>query len=274
MDQRPIRDLRVLEAMEACRPGSDDASDPGLGLAAELAAHPEWAERVARLQKLDATLAGAIQDVPVPEGLSQRLLARLAAAQAPGAAVEAHSALPLPQASAPRLSGDRRRVAGRWVVAAAALSAAATLLLAVLWHQHGARQFTVQSMLAEAVEFAGNDTPDGGSLVAEVAPPSNRPLSVAVLATAAVRWRPVSGFLDCRGIAYDLVDANGNRATLYVVRRAVAGVPTAPPFRPALSSGNCSTSAWQEGGLLYVLVVRGEASLYDRFLDLPRGPIT
>jgi hypothetical protein len=94
------------------------------------------------------------------------------------------------------------------------------------------------------------------------------------LATAAVRWRAVSGVLDCRGVAYDLADANGNRATLYVVRRTVAGVPTAPPSRPALSSGNCSTSAWQEGGLLYVLVVRGEASLYDRFLDLPRGPIT
>ncbi len=39
MDEKPIHDERILEALEACRPGSDDVADPLLGpLAAAISA--------------------------------------------------------------------------------------------------------------------------------------------------------------------------------------------------------------------------------------------
>ena len=84
MEDEPIQDVHILEAIEACRPGSNDLSDPGLAfLATELAARAELDDAYERLQRLDAMLAVAFKDVPVPEGLGQRILARLAAARPP-----------------------------------------------------------------------------------------------------------------------------------------------------------------------------------------------
>jgi hypothetical protein len=129
-------------------------------------------------------------------------------------------------------------------------------------------------VLSEALDFYVNEVQSPGQLVVEVAPPPSLPLSPAVLPLPGARWRAIRGFLDRGGLAYDLPGPRGTQATLYVVRRTVAGVPTAPPVRPSLATGNCSTSTWQEGRLLYVLVVRGDASAYVGFLDLPRGPLT
>ena len=82
MTNRPIRDERILEAIEACRPGSDDATDPALAyLAAALAADPELENLYGRLQQVDGMMAAGFRNVPVPEGLKQRLLERLAAAR-------------------------------------------------------------------------------------------------------------------------------------------------------------------------------------------------
>jgi hypothetical protein len=40
-----------------------------------------------------------------------------------------------------------------------------------------------------------------------------------------------------------------------------------------LSTGETSVSAWQEGELLYVLVVDGGIPAYDRFLAASEGPL-
>ncbi len=88
MTDKPIRDERILEAIESCRPGSDDVADAGLAyLAAALAADPELDGLYQRTQQVDAVVAGCFRDVPVPEGLRQRLLDRLEAAETaePGA---------------------------------------------------------------------------------------------------------------------------------------------------------------------------------------------
>jgi hypothetical protein len=42
-----------------------------------------------------------------------------------------------------------------------------------------------------------------------------------------------------------------------------------------LATGHRSTAVWQEGDLLYVLVVEGESREYERFfLELATGPVT
>ena len=78
MNDEPRRDERIAEAIEAYRPGRDDPSDPALApLVERLAADAELALKHQRLQRLDAALGEAIRDVPVPEGLCQRILDRL-----------------------------------------------------------------------------------------------------------------------------------------------------------------------------------------------------
>ena len=78
MSDQPIQDPRIREAMEACRPGSDDLEDPALVfLAEQLAADPKLGHVFERLQRLDGTVAEAFGDVPVPDGLADRITARL-----------------------------------------------------------------------------------------------------------------------------------------------------------------------------------------------------
>jgi hypothetical protein len=74
---------RILEALDACRAGHDDLHDADLAaLAARLAEDADLRDRLARVQRLDVRLAEAIDDVPVPEGLAERLLVALAASPA------------------------------------------------------------------------------------------------------------------------------------------------------------------------------------------------
>jgi hypothetical protein len=276
MDQQPMQDRRILEAMDACRPGSDDVGDPGLApLAAELAANAEFEELFTRLQKLDATLAGAIQDVPPPAGLADRLLVRLATSEAVEGRVSADmAAVAAVGGTVAPASRRLRNHYFRWVVAASVLAAVAVPALVAVLQWRAAHQFTPQSVVSEGLGFYVSETRGPAQFVDDVAPPSALPLSRAVLPLRGVRWRAIQGFLDRAGLAYDLAGPGGAQATLYVVRRTVAGAPAAPPVCPFLATGNCSTSTWQEAGLLYVLVVRGDASAYAGFLDLPRGPLT
>jgi hypothetical protein len=162
----------------------------------------------------------------------------------------------------------------RWVVAASLLAAAVIPALAAVLQWRWAHQFTPQTALSAGLDFFLSEVRDPGQFVADVPPPAAWPPSRAVLPLRGMRWRPIQGFLDRAGLAYDLPGPDGTQATLYVVRRTVAGALAVPPARPSLATGNCSTATWQEGGLLYVLVVRGDASAYAVFLDLPRGPLT
>ena len=82
MDHPPKHDERLLEALEACRPGSADLSDPALAhLAAEIAVDPALERLYERLQQIDARVAAAFQEVPVPAGLAERISERLAEAE-------------------------------------------------------------------------------------------------------------------------------------------------------------------------------------------------
>ena len=73
----------IYEAMEACRPGSQDLSDPGLGfLAQALAEDAALAARYRWVQAMDRQVAAAFADVVVPEGLEARILQHLQTALA------------------------------------------------------------------------------------------------------------------------------------------------------------------------------------------------
>ncbi len=86
MDHLSARRQRLWEAMESCRSGSDDLSDPQFAdLAARLAEDAELRGQFQRLQEADGAIKAAFAQVPVPAGLADRVSRRLAEA-APGAA--------------------------------------------------------------------------------------------------------------------------------------------------------------------------------------------
>ncbi len=282
MDHLSGRRQRLWEAMESCRNGSDDLSDPQFAdLAARLAEDPELRVQFQRLQAADGAIRAAFADVPIPAGLADRVSRRLAEA-APTAILESLAVPPVtvPVAttldSPTPLRGPTTRFSRRRLLLGfTALSAAAVLLAAVFVQTHPPRHDTPDTVLDEAMDFFGMENQPGGELVSLVSPPAEYPLGHDIDRSQAIRWRRVEKFLGGPAVAYDFdLRVIGGRATLYVLDRNVPGLRPYPPDRPRSSTAGKSAAAWQAGNMLYVLVVEGDAGMYSRCLDHSRGPLT
>jgi hypothetical protein len=283
MGNDPNVDPRIVEAMEACRPGSDDVLDPAMEpLRRQLADSPDLARTYQRLQRLDQALADAFRDVPVPEGLQDRILARLETAGVQQSPLAASLSPDAEGVSVPKTRSrqDWRR---RWLIGACGVAAATVLVFGALLHLRRADEFSKSDMLSLAIEHFSSDPRQGGHPISgPVQPPAEFPFSRALAAVfspgevlfSEMRWRAVHGFLNREAVAYDLVGRRGVSATVYVATCSVGGLTTEIPLRPMLSTGQGSASAWQEGDLLYVLVVDGGIQDYERFLATAGGPLT
>lgn len=285
----PNDDRALSEALEACRADGGDLSDPALeSLALRLAADAELAERWTRIQAFDRKIAGAFMAIPVPEGVRQRVLARLVAAAETAEAIAGAPPADPPAASAPRPSQPpsesrpaparrkpaRPSPARRRLLVVAALSAAAAVAVAVWLGDLGTAPRDARQVLDETQQTFLADRAAPGALLTEASPPAGLPLSREVAAQSpAVRWRPVEQLLGTKAVAYDLPARRGVRATLYVARVRVAGLPDRPPLVPSRNTGGAIIGAWQEGPLLYVLAVEGNESDYRRLLRGPSGPV-
>lgn len=284
MGRKPIRDERIIEAIESCRPGTDDVSDPALAfLAAELSADPELDDLYERLQRLDARLAEVFADVPVPEGLADRILGGIASRTAAASCqseqiADVSGQTPATDAATP-LSPARKTSRRRWFAAAAvALSVAASVLIAVVQFQRPVAM-SEDDALGRAIDFFVSDTlAEQGTELTEGNEPEDFPFSRHVRFYQGTSFRPIEGFLECDGVAYDMTNHRGVAATLYVVQRrgvVVPGLPSLPPsYRRAFRTRNCCSVAWESDGLLYVLVVGGSSKqTYNSFLPI-QGPVT
>lgn len=256
MDSQPIRDERILEALEVCRGGGDDSSDPVfVELAEHLTANPALKRLYDRLRRVDVKLSAAFRDVPVPEGLARRITDRLEAERTASAGLEeaAEPAAPLVTTTpvGPRLASRRRLL-----VAAGVLSTGAVLLVAALIYISTRSDYTESAVLTEAIDFFRADVPQRRQLLSNA--PADYPISRDVRREPGMRWRAIRRFLGHRGVAYDLPGPDGAaRATLYVVKLQVAGLKdTQPPALPQRNTGGYCSAAWQDGKVLYVLVLR------------------
>lgn len=296
----------ILRDMDACRPGSDDLARPELArLRAALAEQPDLARLYDKSQRLDARLEDALQQVPVPADLQARLLARLAeerlhpasppaeasaavrSAERGGAELDLSEAVALPPdamvtegrvvvvrepAVETATSQAGRVTRRRWLAMAMATAAA---LLVITWLAWPARQLTPERVLSLAQQYYHDDPAIGSGTPLSVTPPPRQfPFSPRIVRHRPA-WREIEGFLGRKGVAYDLRGPGDIRATLYVVRvkgatpnspEVLGGLPSAPRVQPA-SSGGFPTEAWQEDGLLYVLVVEGNQQDYRNFLN-------
>jgi hypothetical protein len=273
-----MQDDQRLSWIDVCRAGSDDLADESMReLADALQNDPELRSLFQRVQSLDSRIAVALRQVAIPEGLSERILARLACQREASAADKPD--LPRPTAADEEVVGSlpavkRRRQIGRRALLAG-LAAAAAVAAAVLLSRPSAPHLTEESIATAARElFTQGEF--RGELVRVVSPPAGFPMSAAMLALPDARWHRLESFLGRTGVAYELRRA-GARAALYVVRfAAIAGKPKIAlanlPLAPRPSStGGLTTAVWREQGLLYVLVVEGTEAEYRQFLA--RSPV-
>lgn len=266
----------VLARLDACR--RDDLSADDL---ARLAKHPQLARDFERIQSIDRQIAEALDETPVPAGLTGRILERLALAQRERVAVEhvsAASAIAGDAIAEARLAQPpiikfsrqlRSQRLGRRAVLATALGGVAIVALA-LYLRPSETKFTSGSIADSARElFAAGQ--QEGQLVDQFPPPKPFPISSIVQRLPGARWNHLKGFVGRQGVVYHL-QRGKLRASLYVVK--MAGNPRAPEIvadslpadpRPT-STGGLTSAVWREQGLVYVLVVEGSENEYQQFI--------
>jgi hypothetical protein len=274
MDHAARRKHEIRDTMESCRAASGDLNDPQFAdLAAALGQDVELRTQFERIQRADVTIHVMFSDVAVPADLAAKISRRLSevAGARPEGIATLSPALPCPTTVAPLPKRFLRR---RFVAGFAAIAASAAVLAAVWLHFHQPTAMLPGRAIDEAMAYFGQDNGPPGELTSIVAPPNDYPISPAIRRLPDVRWRRVEKFLDGEAVAYDL-PSQGGKATLYVAHRTVADLPDYPPSGPSgptMSTGGNFAAAWQSGGMLYVLVVQGDARTYDSYLN--RGPLT
>lgn len=249
-------DIGIREAIDACRPGGDDLQSLELeAVAAQIQGDPQLRQRFEQLQNLDRTIGREFRQVDVPDGLEERLLARLAWEGEP-----AESEPVTPAAS------DRRTVTRRellWRIGLAASAVAAVVVIGVMYLKPPAEApplfaddltsaDSVAKILAAVDEDAWQTTDptfDGY--------PQSRYLLVPFHA-----WQRIATEHDPEAMVYDITPPGGPDALLFVLRPR-GGVrddsQSGPPATPASTTGGQSLAAWHEkdNDLVYLLVISG-----------------
>ena len=149
--------------------------------------------------------------------------------------------------------------------------------LAVVWlGVHRGPALSEESLIQEANRQFAQRADLPSHALAEHPAPAGYPVDGQLRPGLPTRWRWVGDFLGYSAVAYDLVGPDQTQATLYVLRANTTGLPALPATEPESSAatGQCSVSAWQSAGRVYVLIVDGGRSRYQQFLDLPRAPLT
>jgi hypothetical protein len=259
----------ILEALEVLRPGHNDLADPDLAhpilaqAAQAIDEDPRLAARLARIAHTDEQLASVFPEVPVPAGLEERLLARLATSE------------PLTgDAEQPTLSS--RFVKSRLLWASVAAVAASIAVAIYLWPQVVQPDpMSPSSLLSQAIAHFNSEVGVSGTSVAEQSPPAEFAASSDVRHVTTARWRKIEDFVGSPAVAYDLTGGPGEVATLYVARRKLAKLEmvTLPTPQPWLATGGVSATCWQDVDMLYVLVVEGGQEQYDAFVRQPGSTI-
>ncbi len=172
---------------------------------------------------------------------------------------------------------SRKSKLRRWFLLAGVGTAAVAGLVWLFWPRESAPPLSVAQIQQEALRFAMSEPQElFGSGQPWIGQPGVGPLAFSRAiwvpgrpwSPAEIRFRKVSGLLGREGLAYDLRSAEGLRATLYVVPIHQAGgipveanLPVEPPrYEQTLRTGGYCAAAWQENGLLYLLVVHGDSA--------------
>ncbi len=245
----------ALERLDAVRPGSDDLALPEMaGVSDLLASDVGLAAEHRRRQSWERSVAVSMHDVPVPPGLKERLLAKLA-----------DSATVVEVAPTPRRH-TRRRALGMVSGLAASVVAAGVYWFVV---SNTVDPVTVAELKDAAAALASG----------EVQPEAFKGDFAPVLPSSGNWWRlrarpPVVGLLP---------SDNGHRAAAWqfsfvgragrlqgvLVAIPAESVASPPAGKFAYAGGNAV--AWTEGDFVYVCRVEG--SIHELLRQLDEAPL-
>jgi hypothetical protein len=265
---------QIIEAMEGCRT-SPDADLPELAdaLNQDAVLH----QRFERMRQWDEVVGDALHACPVPEGLCDRLLDALALNDAePAADSFGIAARPLgpdealvdrPPVSA---TGTRRRTWLRrslWL--AASLSGAALILVAVVLNRLGPQTPQLTAEFAdEIIDWTQTVSRSGWKTDFVASELRSAPFAHGVQA-APRRWTCIETRYAAQTVVYDLTVRHNEPTYLFCFASGPSTLPGSPPSTPFSTTGGFSIGAWQHGGHVYVLAVRGGERRYRGLVQSP-----
>lgn len=256
MSQKP----NYREQIDACRPGSSDLSLPALAELAQAAdTDRAIADELARSQRFDRAVSTALHDVPLPAGLLERLEARLA---------EAGDAEPVESTGEVALPPPPVRFTPRGILAAALSIAALAFiaLSAMFWPQPGRQVSSAELAELSSAWFDQKLAQNVWNPVRSAPPTFPVPGGVS----GANGWQPFATPAGEKGVVYDLTRGLRPRARLFVIATPHDYQVGTLPTRLRDATGNVAVAAWQQGRLLFVVVVVQEnGQMLDHFVRPP-----
>lgn len=285
-----MSERRHFEAIDACRPNSDDLRQPEMAdLAEALQVDPRLGSNYQRSQEFDAIVVRMMPDLPVPDGLEERLLLALTTSQdadresreagewfddncrAKGQAVQPRAAREHVPATA--RDGVGRRPRGRrwaWTLAAASLVAAGAVAAVLVL----APSFTAiepradEQLPREILAWVDAVVREGWNTDFEADRVRRRPLDLAVRATPR-RWCSIRTRYDPQTAVYDVSSRDADFALAFCMDAPVRTslLPEIPPWNPQPATGGLTVGVWRRGNLVYVLACRGGTRRYRELIE-------
>lgn len=264
---------RILEALDACRPESDDlhaADHPELTEAAALVDDDASVqEALARIQHFDQQIGRAMDDVDLPAGLAARMKARLAASSpAPDEADSANCEVPATVSVSQPVETNRRR----WLWATVSAVAASLAVAVGIWQFGIPRDVALSReqfrILSQEFHTLAQDSSAWQTDLTQA--PAGLPFPQNALMARVKGFKTFAK--DRHAVAYD-VSYQNRRATVIVYSGTAPGLQLVPPRNPSFNSQGVCIGLWQRNGLLFALVVEGSASNYRQFLQSNQGTL-
>lgn len=250
----PTRQHELLAAARLHEPdfGLDEADAEALR--AMLAEDPQLQSELDHLERWDAMLGHAMDDVPVPGGLADRLRATVDQELAVSPVTQSGS-------SAPAKLGSRRG----WLLGAMAVAAAVLVAIGIGAYVGQPAMIDVAQLEHEAIEVTSDLEAIAWQDVRAVYPSEAFPRQVRFKPQ---RWGHVRTSLDRSAVLFDLVRPGAPRAALLAMKSSAASehLPEHPSLQPSSPSGNVCVGTWQKDGYVYSLVVSGGKARYQLFL--------
>jgi hypothetical protein len=248
---------KIREAIDACRPGSDDLAAPEMqDVARQIDADPAARSLLEQTQREDKVIAQAFQQVGIPVGLEQRLLAALLAAEPIDDVARADVA------TAPVEEGVEAAPPGPRVWRRVFIGAvAASLMLAVglaVWNRQpplGASRLAplVLQWIKDVEQF---EEGRWQAFQREDFPQ---------LRWVPQRWASLPTELDEKAVVFDFPLRDGRRLLLFQFRSSRPVTLPPVPFQSLPATGRWSLGAWEENGVVFVAVSSDPQLLKNAF---------
>jgi hypothetical protein len=271
-----MTDQEIQQAIDACRPGSDDLQQPEMAALAEaIRCDPDVRRRYECSQQFDALVRDPFRDVPVPDGLEERLLAAIGSSLDRTTVESQEPVALLPSEHHDRKAAEeagrwpRRKGRRIWTVMAGSLMAAAALVgfLLLVPYFSGDEPLPDDRLPGEIMAWSDAVVRQGWN---EDLPMAQRlrPLDRAVRADPQ-RWCSIATAYDSQTVVYDVAPRGADMALVFCMRCRVRDsvLPEMPPLNAFSATGGLTLGVWRRGDMVYVLVVRGGQRRYRELIE-------